>query len=115
MSVDEGWCEVSRLTKDRFVGSIGCRRGAVGCPDRDCAADDRSERERSEIPAVKAVGCEPVHEEDFVIGDDLAALPDGQCSAATVTLTRKSKGHAVGDDGCTLPTDRPLADRQDAL
>ena len=30
----------------------------------------------------------PVHEEDFAVGDDVAALPDGQRATAAVTLAR---------------------------
>lgn len=103
-----------KVTRDRFVG-IRRRRSAVVGPDRDCAADDRIEREWAEIPAVETVSRVPVHEEDFTIGNDAAALPAGQRPATTVTIERTSKGHAVDDDGAASPAHHCASECQHML
>lgn len=90
-------------------------RSAVVGPDRDRATDDRIEREWAEIPAVETVSRVPVHEEDFTIGNDAAALPAGQRSAATVMIERTSKGHAIDDDGAASPAHRRASECQHML
>ena len=47
-------------------------------PERDRSADDGNCGDGSEIPAVEAVADFPIHEEQLVVADDAAALPDGQ-------------------------------------
>src|SRR5208337_1117801 len=67
-------------------------------PKRSGAADNRGGGQWPEVPPVKRVGRQRVHEEDFAHGDDAAALPDRQGTAATVALMRFADRDGVHAD-----------------
>ena len=78
------------------------------------ATDDRGGGQRSEIPAVEGVGG-PVHEEDFALGEDAAALPDGQRAATAVALAGVAHGNGVDADGAAETADGLTGERQNVL
>ena len=90
---------------------------AVAClvgPDGEHAADDRTAREWAEIAAIHAVrGI--VHEEEFVVGDAAAALPDRQFAAGIVARARAAVGGAIGKNVEAVATDGLTRKRKDAL
>ena len=56
-----------------------------------------------------------VHEEDVAIGDDAAALPDGQRAAMAVALTRVTQRHSVDADGAAETAYGLTGERQNVL
>ena len=71
--------------------------------------------QRSEVPAVEAVGDGGVHEEDVAVDERLTALPDGQRSVLAVALKRGSNDTAVDDDGQVETTDDRARDGLDVF
>lgn len=74
-----------------LLAGLNCEPGVVAItslvgPERQRASDDRARRERAEIAAVETVLDLPVHDEDFVGGDDAAALPVRQRPPVAVAL-----------------------------
>ena len=57
-----------------FVAAVAFLIG----PERQRPTDDGTCGDGSEVAAVEAVADFPIHEEDFTVADDAAALPDGQ-------------------------------------
>src|SRR5690606_36355810 len=68
-------------------------------PERQRPADDGTCGDGSEIAAVEAVADFPIHEEDFAVTDDAAALPHRQIAADAVALQGLAHLDAVDRDG----------------
>jgi len=65
-------------------------------PERRQAAGDGGCRKRPEIAAVQAVADRPVHQEDFALGDEPAALPDRQRPAEMIAVVNSTGITNVG-------------------
>ena len=67
-------------------------------------------RERAEIASVERVGGPRVHQENFVLADDAAALPDRKRAAPAVALSGVAHSDRVDSDAAADATDRLSGD-----
>ena len=75
-------------------------------PERDRATDNRGGGERAEIASVERVGGPRVHQENFVLADDAAALPDRKRAAPPVTLSGVAHFDCADSDAAADAADR---------
>ncbi len=112
---EEEWSRVvaaGALARKQDCGMVSApRRSRADRPGRRCVVVGQ----RPEIPAVEGVRGLPVHEEDIAVGDDAAAVPDGQRAAQMIAVERLAHRDAVDGDRAVGPADGLAWKREDVL
>jgi hypothetical protein len=107
----------------RIFGSVSV---VIGAPDivavavfigedRDGASDHGVGRECAEIATVETVGMAWIQEEEFRLGDDVAALPNGQVASEAVERLGLRQGDVVDSDSDVVTADTLSGKRGDML
>ena len=107
----------------RIFGSVGV---VIGAPDivavsvfigedRNGAPDHGVRRECAEIATVETVGMAWIQEEEFRLGDEVAALPNGQVASEAVARLGLRQGDVVDSDSGAIAADTLSGKRSDVL
>ena len=83
--------------------------------DRDGASDHGVRREHAEIATVETVGMAGIQEEEFCLGDDMAALPNRQIASEAVGRLGLRQGDVVDRDDGAVTTNALARKRSDVL
>lgn len=76
------------------------------------ATGDSGSRQWPEITTVQRVRRSRIHQEEGVLGDDAAALPDRQRAPSAITLARHSNGNLIDGNDETISTNGLAGKRQ---
>jgi hypothetical protein len=76
---------------------------------------DGRDAQRAEVAAIETVGDSDIHEEDFILGERAAALPNGQRAITAIAFERRSREVIFDSDGRAVAADRRPGNGNNAL